>query len=505
MEKMYKGIANSPESFIKEKLIADGTILYIADNSILPEIPNLLVIGEGERAETVLVKSKRDDNGLNIQRAIEGNAIEWDKGTTVARNFCNLDYQTLIDNIGELDNNKADRSEIKTKLAEMTDDSSHRLVSDAEKAIWNNKAEKAEIKTKLSELIDDSTHRLVTDTEKTAWNKVSNKADITSVANLEQSKADKTDLEKIEKKIEGISPYKYIKLEINCGKGTKIKITKDSQTIRQITADTDIITTDLDEYGKYKIEWNNSENTGHTTMNITEAKIHSFEILDKTNAPGEKMLKVGTMEQGYFGVVTNGLPSGTELASKCGITAGTAQYSNEGYLKFAYKGKILFKSKKPFRHSISWDDINNKDCVFGKTIEHNGVKYKVRLMQGHDPNRIEKNSDGYYKDAGRNCYHSEWNMLMLPIHEQAKDYSWKWKDDVYNSEIPQDWGVNFTDQDLLTSSNYGSGSYQWCQETVYGSSHRLSRGGYGVSTAYSFVSPYSSSGQGWSPVLEVIE
>lgn len=38
------------------------------------------------------------------------------------------------------------------------------------KSLLNTKADKSEIKTKLSELIEDSTHRTVTDTEKSTWN-----------------------------------------------------------------------------------------------------------------------------------------------------------------------------------------------------------------------------------------------------------------------------------------------------------------------------------------------
>lgn len=37
------------------------------------------------------------------------------------------------------DNVKANRTELKTNLSEMTDDSTHRLVTDAEKTAWNNK------------------------------------------------------------------------------------------------------------------------------------------------------------------------------------------------------------------------------------------------------------------------------------------------------------------------------------------------------------------------------
>ena len=93
---------------------------------------------------------------------------------------------------------------IPDSLSDLHDDSTHRLVTDAEKQIWNNKSNfsgsyndledkpsipaeqvnsdwsatsgKAKILNKpsipgnLSDLNDDSTHRLVTDTEKTTWN-----------------------------------------------------------------------------------------------------------------------------------------------------------------------------------------------------------------------------------------------------------------------------------------------------------------------------------------------
>lgn len=45
--------------------------------------------------------------------------------------------QALANN-AELDNKKADKTEIKTKLSEMVDDSTHRTVTDAEKTKWNS-------------------------------------------------------------------------------------------------------------------------------------------------------------------------------------------------------------------------------------------------------------------------------------------------------------------------------------------------------------------------------
>lgn len=72
------------------------------------------------------------------------------------------------------------RIAVPTKLSQLTDDTTHRTVSDTEKQKWNNKSDfngsynsltdKPTIPTKLSQLTDDSTHRLVTDAEKQKWN-----------------------------------------------------------------------------------------------------------------------------------------------------------------------------------------------------------------------------------------------------------------------------------------------------------------------------------------------
>lgn len=69
---------------------------------------------------------------------------------------------------------------IPTDLADLKEDTTHRLVTDTEKETWNNKSDfsgsytdltnKPTIPTRLSQLSSDSTHRTVTDTEKNTWN-----------------------------------------------------------------------------------------------------------------------------------------------------------------------------------------------------------------------------------------------------------------------------------------------------------------------------------------------
>lgn len=129
MKTMYPGVANSPETFLTSALAADGTIMYLADGSVLGTLPTYAVIGDTASAETVLVQSKDADGGYNIQRAVEGVAIAWPQATLVARNFTNADYAALVDNVNTLDENKLDQSdmdafqeEVQTALDGMSDD-----------------------------------------------------------------------------------------------------------------------------------------------------------------------------------------------------------------------------------------------------------------------------------------------------------------------------------------------------------------------------------------------
>lgn len=133
---MYKGVVNSPETFLKENLVQGATTMHVADGSVFGTLPTLAVIGDDESAETVLVESV-DGGAYTIRRAFEGTAKDWTKGTTVARNFTNYDYQAIIDNIAELGGRK-----IPSKLSELTDDSTHRLVTDAQRKAWDNKVDK---------------------------------------------------------------------------------------------------------------------------------------------------------------------------------------------------------------------------------------------------------------------------------------------------------------------------------------------------------------------------
>lgn len=77
-------------------------------------------------------------------------------------------------------NDLIDKPAIPNALSDLTEDETHRTVTDAEKESWSKKSafsgsyndltDKPTIPSALSDLSDDTTHRTVTDDEKNAWN-----------------------------------------------------------------------------------------------------------------------------------------------------------------------------------------------------------------------------------------------------------------------------------------------------------------------------------------------
>ena len=206
LNKMYDGVVNSPETYLTQNLAADATIIYVADSSVFGSLPNLAVIGTDQNAETILIKSKRSDGGLEVQRALEGSAKRWEKTTAVARNFTNFDYQQIKDNIEKLNKGKQenltagnniqitngrisatdtkyDDAKIKEDISELKNSQLAKASqTEAESGVDNTKymtpqatkqaIEKlSPVKNSLSEMDEDSTHRTVTDEEKNKWNK----------------------------------------------------------------------------------------------------------------------------------------------------------------------------------------------------------------------------------------------------------------------------------------------------------------------------------------------
>ena len=245
---------------------------------------------------------------------------------------------------------------------------------------------------------------------------------------------------------------------------------------------------------------------GHVKVDGTSISISPDGVIsatgsidDTSNAPGSKTLIAGNMFKGYFGTVpASQLITGDNLAFQVGISVGTSQFSTTNWLKFAFQNKILFISMKPIRHSISWDNINTAGCVFGKNVIIDNLTYKVRLIKGAltDPSKDA--------DTDRGARGSEWNALMLPIHQQSSTGTWDYP--AYADPNVPDWGTRFTDVDLVTRPTGGNGAYSWCQETTTSiSTDRVIRGVSGVSSLATYISSIADSRFGWRPVLELVQ
>ena len=153
--------------------------------TITPDAQNKKIIinatGGGGTSTGDMLKEIYDTNNDGIVNA----ADEATTLTGLSASITELNYvDGVTSSIQTQLNNKANTSDIPDELADLADDTTHRLVTDTEKSTWNAKSDfsgsyndltnKPTIPDDLADLNDDATHRLVTDTEKSTWN---NKSD----------------------------------------------------------------------------------------------------------------------------------------------------------------------------------------------------------------------------------------------------------------------------------------------------------------------------------------
>lgn len=115
LETMYKGIAFSPTAALTEDIGAGDTTIKVDSTDGFPEAPNYATIGADEQAETIYYGAKTPDTLSGCRRGIEGTAKEWQTGEIVGRNFTNVDYETLIANIDNLNKGKWETPSAKTE------------------------------------------------------------------------------------------------------------------------------------------------------------------------------------------------------------------------------------------------------------------------------------------------------------------------------------------------------------------------------------------------------
>lgn len=204
-----------------------------------------------------------------------------------------------------------------------------------------------------------------------------------------------------------------------------------------------------------------SDHVLDVTMKITFGASQPSPVMpapDYSGLPGSNTLIGGDMVGGYFGeVAAVDLISGEDLCDAIGLTAGTLQESDAGWLKYYNNSEIIYVAKRTFRYAISWNDINAVGAIFGdKKIAIGNHVYAVRAL-----------STG------------EWGKLIYPVHVNYGTWA------------------SFTDAELGFIS--GNGRATWTS-TLSGS-NRILRGGDSVEYSTSVTPSYAGSDIGFRPVL----
>lgn len=107
---MYKGKNGSPKTTLSAAITATATSMKLADAAVLPAAPNICVIGHDINAEIVSYTAISGNTVSGLVRGLNGTtAAAWAAGSIVARNFTSLDYDTLVDNITALNNDKQNK------------------------------------------------------------------------------------------------------------------------------------------------------------------------------------------------------------------------------------------------------------------------------------------------------------------------------------------------------------------------------------------------------------
>ena len=222
----------------------------------------------------------------------------------------------------------------------------------------------------------------------------------------------------------------------------------------------------------------------------------------KSLGPGPTELIAGDMNAGFFGEVpTEDFISGQDLVNYALNRRYKAQFSDEPWLKFAYKGKVQFIAKKILLYNAKYEDLSVNGLIDGsKTIKIQGINYKIRLIKGVADNANLKNTPLEAESA----HYSEWNQLMLPIHENAPD---KWEKPEYVESDLKSWNINYKSKDLglaFAKTEGGIGFGAICQDMVI-------RGTINPETLV--ISRWSETEigtalrkmTGWRPVLEIVD
>lgn len=138
-----------------------------------------------------------------------------------------------------------------------------------------------------------------------------------------------------------------------------------------------------------------------------------------------------------------------------------------------------------------------KAVVQNASVTINGIVGKVRLMRGAAKDPMDSYGN---TDRGGRGRDNEYNWLIGQLHEHAKLKNWIYPQ--YMDVDLGDFGTYLTDKDLVLHNTFGTGSYQWMQETSDTTTWRRAvRGNHGASYLTANHSWTAGSNNGFAPVL----
>lgn len=177
------------------------------------------------------------------------------------------------------------------------------------------------------------------------------------------------------------------------------------------------------------------------------------------SGPGSKKLEKGTLEAGYFGEVT-----GKELfdfngfKELVGITAGIYSPSQfQAWLKFAYRGKIIYTTKYRLLSNISWLDIYAAGAAYGmKGPGIAPVPTPGAVDQFNMLIRMDDNIEGKY-----------WPLILRLMNSSNTD----------NSAMSGNWPSDQSEWDVLWGGIFNKGweKYDWATINTTVGGYNLTR------------------------------
>lgn len=193
-------------------------------------------------------------------------------------------------------------------------------------------------------------------------------------------------------------------------------------------------------------------------------------------------------DTGFYGeTTTTDLYTGTQISTATAVTQGTLQFDTDPWLKFYWHGQVLYIAKKPYRHTVSWDNINTANAVYGVNLGSTGrtrltkgaLQFDVKLMKGATKDPSPASSPG-----------RQWDELVYRVAAE-----------VPTGQVGANWG-SYTSADLQIT---GNGSYCWMQEVYQPNvSSRALRGYSSLSNFTLNASSYANTDFGWRPCLALV-